>query len=66
MGGRHIARISENRLALKVKMNDLKNNMDLTRIPHPTAKDFARAERYRSEYEFLTNALHNCVSGQNP
>ena len=59
----YIAHISENRLALRVKMHDLENNMDLTRIPQPTAKDFARVERYRREYEFLTNALHNCVSG---
>lgn len=58
----YIAHISENRLALRVKMHDLENNMDLTRIPQPTAKDFARVERYRREYEFLTNALHNCVS----
>ena len=41
----------------------LENNMDLTRIPQPTTKDFARVERYRREYEFLTNAFHNCVSG---
>ena len=59
----YIAHISENRLALRVKMHDLENNMDLTRIPQPAAKDFARVERYRREYEFLTNALHNCVSG---
>ena len=58
----YIAHISENRLALRVKMHDLENNMDLTRIPQPTAKDFARVERYRREYEFITNALHNCVS----
>lgn len=59
----YIAHISENRLVLRVKMHDLENNMDLTRIPQPTTKDFARVERYRREYEFLTNALHNCVSG---
>ena len=59
----YIAHISENRLALRVKMHDLENNMDLTRIPQPTTKDFARVERYRREYEFLTNVLHNCVSG---
>lgn len=59
----YIAHISENRLALRVKMHDLENNMDLTRIPQSAAKDFARVERYRREYEFLTNALHNSVSG---
>lgn len=55
----YINRISENRLALKVKMNDLKNNMDLSRIPQPTEKDLARVERYKVEYENLLNALHN-------
>lgn len=59
----YIAHISENRLALRVKMHDLENNMDLTRIPQPAAKDFARVEHYRREYEFLTNALHNYISG---
>lgn len=60
----YIKRISENRLALKVKMHDLENNMDLSRIPQPTDKDFARVERYKREYEVLINALHNGVLGQ--
>lgn len=53
----YIDRISKQRLALKVKMHDLENNMDLTRISQPTDKDFARVERYKREYEFLLNAL---------
>ena len=53
----YIAHISENRLALRVKMHDLENNMDLTRIPQPTTKDFARVERYRREYEFFNKRL---------
>ena len=55
----YIARISENRLALKVKMNDLKNNMDLSRISNPTEKDLARIERYKVEYEKLLTVLRN-------
>ena len=55
----YIAHISENRLALKVKMNDLKNNMDLSRIPQPTDKDLARIGRYKIEYEKLLNVLRN-------
>ena len=46
-------------LALKVKMNDLKNNMDLSRIQQPTEKDLARVERYKVEYENLLNVLCN-------
>ncbi|MDE6562350.1 MAG: phosphohydrolase [Muribaculaceae bacterium] len=57
----YIARISENRLALKVKMNDLKNNMDLNRIPQPTEKDLARIERYEKEYQKLLNVLHRSI-----
>lgn len=55
----YIARISENRLALRVKMNDLKNNMDLSRIPQPTEKDLTRVERYKIEYEKLLNILRD-------
>ncbi|MDE6521951.1 MAG: phosphohydrolase [Muribaculaceae bacterium] len=54
----YIDRISENRLSLKVKMNDLRNNMDLSRIPQPTEKDLARIERYVKEYQKLLNILH--------
>lgn len=42
----YISRISRNFLTLKVKLNDLRNNMDITRIPEPTKKDYARLERY--------------------
>lgn len=55
----YISRISSNLLALKVKLNDLRNNMDSTRIPHPTEKDYARIERYKKEYDILIGALHN-------
>ena len=54
-----INRISTNFLALKVKLNDLRNNLDITRIPEPTEKDYARIERYKKEYDILIEALHN-------
>lgn len=53
----YISRISSNLLALKVKLNDLRNNMDITRIPAPTDKDYARLERYKKEYQTLIEAL---------
>ncbi len=53
----YLNRISTNRLALKVKLNDLKNNMDLTRIPNPTEKDLTRLARYEKEYETLWAAF---------
>lgn len=55
----YISRISSNFLALKVKLNDLRNNMDITRIPEPTEKDYARIERYKKEYDILMEALYN-------
>ncbi len=53
----YLNRITENRLAMKVKMHDLENNMDLSRIPHPTDKDLARQARYKIEYQKLLEAL---------
>ena len=55
----YIRRISSNILALKVKLNDLSNNMDITRIPEPTEKDYARIERYKKEYDILIEVLCN-------
>ncbi len=55
----YINRISTNFLALKVKLNDLRNNLDITRIQEPTEKDYARIERYKKEYDILMEALHN-------
>ena len=59
----YIKRIVGNHLALKVKMSDLKNNMDLSRIPQPTEKDLVRVERYKVEYEKLLNVLLNDMEG---
>ena len=55
----YIKRISKNPLARKVKMNDLESNMDISRIPNPTEKDFERLERYKKEYNFLLNSYRN-------
>ena len=35
----------------------LRHNMDLSRIPSPTEKDYARLERYKSEYMTLMEML---------
>ena len=53
----YIAKIKTNRLAVRVKMHDLENNMDISRIPNPTEKDFARLERYKKEYQELAETL---------
>ena len=51
----YLLRVKSNPLATAVKLADLRHNSDLSRIPHPTEKDFARAERYRKEITFLKN-----------
>ena len=39
--------------AWHVKMADIKHNMDISRIPEPTAKDLARIEKYKKALAFL-------------
>lgn len=53
----YIKRFGENQLALKVKLNDMSNNMDISRIPSPTPKDYERLVRYKSEYKALLDML---------
>ncbi|MDO4962879.1 MAG: GTP pyrophosphokinase [bacterium] len=44
--------------ALKVKLADLRNNMDMSRIKNPTIKDYERVEkRYAPNYEKILNRL---------
>jgi hypothetical protein len=54
----YIENVKQNELALRVKLNDLRNNMDISRIPLPTNKDLERHERYKSEYAELMAALN--------
>ncbi|HPB57537.1 MAG TPA: phosphohydrolase [Bacteroidales bacterium] len=49
----YIATIGEQLLATTVKLYDLQNNMDLTRLSAPTQKDLDRLKRYQSEYDYL-------------
>lgn len=49
----YIKRFKGHFLAIKVKLNDLRHNMDISRFPNPTEKDYARFERYQKEYETL-------------
>jgi (p)ppGpp synthase/HD superfamily hydrolase len=53
----YIARIKDSFLATKVKLNDLKHNMDISRISNPTVKDRERIKRYRREYRQVLGYL---------
>ena len=51
-----IERIAQNPLATKVKLADLEDNMDLTRLSDVTEKDLDRVEKYKRAKEKLLNA----------
>jgi len=46
-------KIAKNALARKVKMADLKDNMNICRIKDPKERDFERIRKYKKHYEFL-------------
>ncbi len=47
----YIERVIRSPLARQVKRVDLEHNMDVRRLPHVTAADAARLERYRQAWE---------------
>ncbi len=48
-------RAAMNPIARAVKIADVKHNMDLSRIPHPTSRDFERKEEYKEVLDYLEN-----------
>ncbi len=44
---RYIQRVRGNKIALSVKIADMRHNCDLSRISNPTAKDYARLAKYQ-------------------
>ncbi len=52
----YVRQISKNPLAAKVKMADLKHNMDLSRLPNPEEKDQERLAKYKEAYRILLQA----------
>jgi len=53
----YIADIGTNNDALKVKMEDLRDNSDITRLKGVTAKDVARVEKYHKAYTYLKGGV---------
>lgn len=49
----YLVRVSQNSLAHAVKIYDLGHNSDLSRIPVPSARDYARLDRYHRAMNFL-------------
>lgn len=50
-----VRRAGENGLGRAVKMADIQDNLDLSRMAHPTAQDFARLTKYRAALSQLLN-----------
>jgi len=53
----YLERISQNRLAVLVKLSDLKDNMDLSRLVDVSQKDVERAKKYLDAFYFLKSFL---------
>ena len=52
-------------IAVKVKLSDLRSNMDLTRLPHtPTGRDLERTRKYKRAYTILSS--REGISAVNP
>ena len=49
----YIKRVNNNELARKVKIADLKHNMDLSRIPNLNERDYKRLEKYKKALCYL-------------
>lgn len=54
---RFIMRCAGHPLALVVKIADLKDNMNLSRIPNPTEKDIERTKKYQAALQYLEYQL---------
>ena len=54
----YLRRVSTDDCARAVKIADIRHNMDITRIPAPTEKDYARIEKYRKALAFLESSVH--------
>ena len=52
-----IRRVLKNKIACSVKLADLADNMDLTRISSPTDKDERRIKKYKKAFYKISEAL---------
>jgi len=55
----YIDRISQDELAINVKLADLEDNMNMSRIKNPTGKDYDRMVKYGNARDKLINILFN-------
>ena len=55
----YLERVMNNEIALKVKIADMTDNMDIARISNPTEKDRERIRRYKKNIVKLQKRLEN-------
>ena len=49
----YVAALKDDPVAKRVKLADLRHNSDLSRIDHPTERDFERIKKYQTAIAFL-------------
>ena len=57
--GDYVRRVATNEDAIRVKLEDLRDNSDITRLKGITGKDLKRMEKYHKSFLFLQNAKKN-------
>lgn len=57
--GQYIKRLHNNPLSLSVKVEDLKENMNLQRIQNPTETDYARVVKYAKTLKRIEEGYYN-------
>jgi len=53
----YLVRVQSNKLAATVKLADLRDNLDLTRIENPNDRDFRRWQKYTRSYKSIEQGL---------
>lgn len=53
----YLNRVKQNPVALRVKIEDMEHNSDISRIKNPTEKDLKRLEKYRIRLKELRETL---------
>ncbi len=55
----YLSRVAKNPIAREVKLADLRDNMDPSRIANPTEKDLKRMEKYKRAFAMLSAETSN-------
>lgn len=50
----YLHNVRANPIARKVKLADLRHNLDISRIPNPSEEDYKRIKKYKKAFEYLS------------